>query len=512
MIKIKKFSFFFLLMSTIIVGFTSCEKQLKKQLEGFGFVQASDKELDQIDNISDFDMGTMPNSFSLNMPPVGNQGGIGSCCSFSTAYAGMSYFMNKNNGTNYNDNSQLCSPSFLYNQIRQGNNCKYGGSSYLDNFSILKNKGVCTLAEMPYSDPDCSSQPTSAQITAAAKNKLHSWKLVDKNNTNRIKSCLLAGYPVFIAINAYENLQTNTVYNSFSGQNLGGHAVTIVGYDNDRSAFKIQNSWGASVQDQGFFWIPYSFLPTAVISRECYVAFPVVTNANDNIQNGLLINLPFTGNANNTVSANYNGLVNGATLTNDRNGTSNAAYKFGGLNSPGSIKLAGSSGISSSYTDYTITFWARFDSRLADNGDGTGTADGNKSTSWQTIIYKGGNTGTLYNVAYAILLSSTNNNFGYYIGSNGGGNTSGVNNNIGTWHHYAVSKSGNQLKMYLDGIELWNFPSNYSNLWNGAPGYDIVIGKSEFPNSGVPFNGALDEFRFYNRALTISEVRTIQKL
>jgi hypothetical protein len=117
--KIIKFSFLIVSMCIIFTGLSSCEKQLKKQLDGFGFVPANDVDLDQIDNIPDFDMGSAPNSFNLNMPPIGNQGSIGSCCSFSSAYAGMSYFMNKNNGTNYTSNAQLCSPSFLYNQIRR---------------------------------------------------------------------------------------------------------------------------------------------------------------------------------------------------------------------------------------------------------------------------------------------------------------------------------------------------------------------------------------------------------
>jgi hypothetical protein len=43
-------------------------------------------------------------------------------------------------------------------------------------------------------------------------------------------------------------------------QTLGGHAVTAIGYDNTRRAFRIKNSWGADWKDKGHFWMPYDFI------------------------------------------------------------------------------------------------------------------------------------------------------------------------------------------------------------------------------------------------------------
>jgi len=58
---------------------------------------------------------------------------------------------------------------------------------------------------------------------------------------------------------------TNSVYNSADKtcdpSNACGHAVTIVGYDDDKygGALKILNSWGTQWGDNGYFWLPYNF-------------------------------------------------------------------------------------------------------------------------------------------------------------------------------------------------------------------------------------------------------------
>jgi hypothetical protein len=37
-----------------------------------------------------------------------------------------------------------------------------------------------------------------------------------------------------------------------------GHAVALVGYDDNRGAFKLRNSWGRRYGDNGYAWISYS--------------------------------------------------------------------------------------------------------------------------------------------------------------------------------------------------------------------------------------------------------------
>jgi C1A family cysteine protease len=41
---------------------------------------------------------------------------------------------------------------------------------------------------------------------------------------------------------------------------LGGHAVTVVGYNDLDQTFIVRNSWGSDWGDKGCFYIPYKYL------------------------------------------------------------------------------------------------------------------------------------------------------------------------------------------------------------------------------------------------------------
>merc|ERR1711998_428137 len=41
---------------------------------------------------------------------------------------------------------------------------------------------------------------------------------------------------------------------------LGGHAVMACGFDDEKQAVLVRNSWGKSWGDQGYFWMPYAFI------------------------------------------------------------------------------------------------------------------------------------------------------------------------------------------------------------------------------------------------------------
>jgi Papain family cysteine protease/Concanavalin A-like lectin/glucanases superfamily len=506
----KKISILLLLTIAIIQSCSKDETKINPNDNSLGLKLSSLAETSGIPATPEFLIGSLSASITLDMPPIGNQGMQGSCVSWSTAYAGMSFFMNRLNGTHYNSNQELCSPKYVYNQISQG---ACNGTSIPANLNILQNKGVCTLKEMPYNDGECSLQPNSTQNTNAVNNKIFAWRMVDKNNINIIKSCIAAKYPVFIAVNvdeSFDNLQYPYIWSTKSGSSRGGHAITVVGYDDSKNAFKVQNSWGASWKDNGHLWISYSFFAQAVIGTECYIAFPQITSPNDNINSGLVLNMPFNGNANDISGNNNNGLVSGANLTSDRKGNSNSAYKFNGTSSPSSVTINTSTSLNN-LTSYSICLWSKYDSNSGDDGTGNTLADGNTQTSWQTILYKGGNTFPQYNTAYRFLVSSQSNIFGIYLGSKSGGQTSGAYSKIGEWHHYVISKQGNILKMFKDGILIWDLQNSFANL-SDANGFNLMLGKSSVPGNGVPFNGVLDEFRIYNRALTASEVQKIYKL
>jgi C1A family cysteine protease len=48
------------------------------------------------------------------------------------------------------------------------------------------------------------------------------------------------------------------IYSYTTGKQLGGHAVLLVGYNDDEQSFTVKNSWDTGWGEKGFFRIAYS--------------------------------------------------------------------------------------------------------------------------------------------------------------------------------------------------------------------------------------------------------------
>jgi C1A family cysteine protease len=67
-----------------------------------------------------------------------------------------------------------------------------------------------------------------------------------------MKSALASGYPFSIGVAIYQSFESQSVAlsgmvpmpNTRNEQMLGGHAMSVVGYDDGKSCFLVRNSWG----------------------------------------------------------------------------------------------------------------------------------------------------------------------------------------------------------------------------------------------------------------------------
>ncbi|NEV61102.1 C1 family peptidase [Thiorhodococcus minor] len=217
------------------------------------------------------DTPQLPSSVDLSssFPTPGNQGGQGSCVGWSTAYALKSYQERVEINWELNRQDHLFSPAFVYNQIKVGG-CD-AGSRISDALELFRATGAATWDKMPYTDTECSTQPSSEALQQAAGFKIASWGRLQGNDS--IKAELANHRPVVIGIPAYDSLMNlsgpDSVYNTLSGTNRGGHAVTIVGYDDNSygGAFKVINSWGTGWGDNGYFWLTYDLGRQGVIQQ-----------------------------------------------------------------------------------------------------------------------------------------------------------------------------------------------------------------------------------------------------
>ncbi|MDQ0780378.1 C1 family peptidase [Chryseobacterium sp. W4I1] len=215
----------------------------------------------------------LPSSYVIpNTPAIGDQGGEGSCVAWATAYAATSALE-----YNFKGVTAKRSPEYVFNQIQLGN-CQ--GAYVSAGLNLIKNQGVSSWSEMPYTDGGCSTQPNASQKNAASTHKLTSWATVNKTNISNVKTLLSMNLPIVIAVtvdDSFYDLDSSgsAIWTSHYGQNYGGHAITVIGYDDAKQAFKVQNSWGNGWGDNGYFWIKYSFFSQSSNGaiNESYVAY-----------------------------------------------------------------------------------------------------------------------------------------------------------------------------------------------------------------------------------------------
>ncbi len=221
-------------------------------------------------------------SWRKRFPKPMNQGTQQSCTAFATAYALKTFLERKRLGWTDDDPSRLFSPAFIYNPFAHGDGTQ--GIYVQDALTYLAGGGCCTLKTMPYDPNDVANQPTREARREAYDYRIERWDTIDVANVAKVKTFLAAGKPVVIvafvdtaddgkwAVNAKgvtDHYLTDGPKPTNSHRS-GCHAMVAVGYDDDRKAFEVMNSWGSAWNDGGFGWIAYSFWPTWV--NEGYIA------------------------------------------------------------------------------------------------------------------------------------------------------------------------------------------------------------------------------------------------
>lgn len=209
---------------------------------------------------------------------------------------------------------------------------------------------------------------------------------------------------------------------------------------------------------------------------------------------------PFNGNANDDSGNGNNGTVNGATLTTDRFGNANSAYSFDGIDDFIEIQDSQSLDISG---PISISAWVK----------------PNNSQYWRSgIVTKLDNSVTPH-IGYALRLTAIgddqNDQRGWFSLYEDTGYSTTTNQSINDdiWHHLATIYDGQTMRLYLDGILQSTEVNTAGCHTNDSP---LFIGKQIYPwhdghelRPDQVFNGAIDEVRIYNRALSEAEIQSL---
>jgi hypothetical protein len=212
----------------------------------------------------------LPRSFSLKQyaPLPGDQTNDGTCVAWASAYAARtiseSVALNRRNQTETTQN--VFSPVYVYRNIRPDDpECQRGAQIY-SALDLMRDSGAVRMLEiersMEFPRVDLSyyresrKYPIGGYVTLFSREDTQKPALV----TRIVKKSLAEGKPVVIGMNTPDSfIEAKNIWEPTEnpGSFYGGHALCVVGYDDDKGAFEIINSWGRKWGNGGFIWIPY---------------------------------------------------------------------------------------------------------------------------------------------------------------------------------------------------------------------------------------------------------------
>ncbi len=230
----------------------------------------------------------------------------------------------------------------------------------------------------------------------------------------------------------------------------------------------------------------------AIVFAAGMLSNPITSVAAENpqdISDGLVAYYKFDGNANDASGYENHGTVYGASPSQDRFGQANSAYYFDGVDdyidigNDASLKM----------TDgLTIATWLRVDSL---------------SPWYQNVISD--HAPNEPTVGSGKILRFTYNRLQFHVGGIYGYGTAiyveypYTNDMVGQWQHVVGTYDRSMVKFYLNGVLVASRAYTEPLAVNPNP---LLIGKSGFEDH---LQGAVDELRIYNRAITEAEVQQL---
>jgi len=207
---------------------------------------------------------------------------------------------------------------------------------------------------------------------------------------------------------------------------------------------------------------------------------------------------PFNGNADDVVSG-YNGTVNGATLTTDRDGNPNSAYLFDGVDDY--IEVTNSTAFNFGTDEFAVSLWIK---------------PMNPTLAFQMIFITGGLNGR-FDPHYWLrlndpLLGGTPLRALWGDGIDPAEVIDYSDSNLlydGEWHHIIFQRTNERDELYVDCVLVGTSPANKDISGVG----NLLLGAQHPnpPNSSTVYNfynGLIDDVAFYDKAFDFNACTT----
>lgn len=224
----------------------------------------------------DFLLGTTPKILKTLPPKVSlrewcgsvkDQGEIGSCASHAYASA-FELMLRKDKPEWFIETSEL----FHYYNVRQKNYMntypRDSGQTLREGAKCFNQIGICPETLWPYDYRKFNEKPGIMAYAFARFWKITSYERCE--DVDAIKLALVLGKPVILGIKVFDDFMRGGKCGlislpSTNERYYGGHAVLVVGFDDEKKILDIQNSWGRYWGDWGYCYLPYDYLKNYLI-------------------------------------------------------------------------------------------------------------------------------------------------------------------------------------------------------------------------------------------------------
>lgn len=203
-----------------------------------------------------------------------NQGTLGSCTAHAVGAACLYLDI-------YDNDMRIVSPSrlFLYYNARliEGTTASDEGAEIRNAIKSASKFGYIDEASWPYRLRSFTKKPPQSLYTAATKERVRKYERVAREISD-FKAALTASLPVVVGISVYDSMSAAKV--TKTGQIPlprkkdkleGGHAVLLVGYDDEKRHFIVRNSWGTGWGDKGHGYLPYEYILNPDLSDDFWI-------------------------------------------------------------------------------------------------------------------------------------------------------------------------------------------------------------------------------------------------
>lgn len=151
------------------------------------------------------------------------------------------------------------------------------GARIRDGIKSVAKTGYCPERDWPYDITKFAQRPPAFCYQEAHRYRALKYQRVTQS-LNQMKGCLVAGGPIIIGFVVFGSIYNPEVGKTGdiplpAGEDLqagpiGGHCVLVVGYDDNKRAFILRNSWGEGWGNGGYGSLPYSYLTSSDLASD----------------------------------------------------------------------------------------------------------------------------------------------------------------------------------------------------------------------------------------------------